>query len=112
HWEKTVLFNEFMTGNNFIEDPVFSTLTEAWLYDTTWYAPNKPNRWQDMQFGRGQGLAFLQNRGLSCGLFDEYCTSSEPSQCSRSKTYKSRCSSDSLNGCSIWHEIDYSGSPK
>ena len=36
HWERRVLYNEYMTSN-YIEEPVVSRFTLALLEDTGWY---------------------------------------------------------------------------
>lgn len=58
HWERRVLYNEYMTSN-YIEEPVVSRFTLALLEDTGWYQVNQ-NVAEDLVWGNGAGCDFLE----------------------------------------------------
>lgn len=62
HWDKLIMFNDFMTPDSGVEDYVFSDITFAVLHDSGWY---------DIDFTQTDKIVW--GKGLGCGFFNNRC---------------------------------------
>ncbi|EGR32846.1 leishmanolysin family protein, putative, partial [Ichthyophthirius multifiliis] len=60
HWERTVIYNEMMTGDE-VYDSVLSIFTIALLKDTGFYPEVNENMADNTFWGKGKGCDFLEN---------------------------------------------------
>jgi hypothetical protein len=99
------MMNEFMTPNSWIEDPVYSTITFAYLEDTGWYCADYDYATK-MQWGKNEGCDFILSGCYSSDQPDEFCYNYGEYTCSPTRLYKGTCQYDgSADGCSIIHEV-------
>lgn len=90
HWEKRVVFNEYMSGTA-SRNPVFSELTLALLEDSGWYRVNYTQAGQ-LLWGHGMGCDFT-NRG--CNNWPRYqgyfCSDNDKKGCTADYQAKGVC---------------------
>ncbi|EGR31368.1 leishmanolysin family protein, putative, partial [Ichthyophthirius multifiliis] len=82
HWERTVIYNEMMTGASVSTDSVFSIFTIALLKDTGFYPEVNENMADDIFWGKGKGCDFLENACKSTTEYPEYPKKYNENQCS------------------------------
>ncbi|EGR34496.1 leishmanolysin family protein, putative, partial [Ichthyophthirius multifiliis] len=61
HWERTVIYNEIMTGTKVFTNSVLSIFTIALLKDTGFYPEVNENMADNIFWGKGKGCDFLEN---------------------------------------------------
>ncbi len=61
HWERTVIYNELMTGAASLTDAVLSVFTIALLKDTGFYPEVNEAMSDNIFWGKGKGCEFLTN---------------------------------------------------
>jgi leishmanolysin len=93
HWEKRILFDEYMTGSSG-RAPVFSNITAALFYDMGWYRVNFTHS-ETLHWGRFKGCPFVTAR---CNYLTEaggfpgyYCTSTTETSCSPGRLARAGC---------------------
>jgi hypothetical protein len=84
-----MVMNEFMTADSWIEDPVFSTLTLAWLEDLDWYCADYSYA-TELQWGKNEGCNFILDNCNSSDQPDEFCYVDKYT-CSPTRLYKGTC---------------------
>jgi leishmanolysin len=92
HWEKRILFNEYMTGSISPSEKVYSRMTLALFESTGWYEVDYSHS-NDILWGAGQGCDFLNRRCVINGKaqFAEFCDKLE-SKCSYNHMHGGYCS--------------------
>ncbi|EGR27298.1 leishmanolysin family protein, putative [Ichthyophthirius multifiliis] len=80
HWEKTVIFNEMMVGDD-VSDSVLSIFTIALLKDTGFYTEVNENMADNIFWGKGKGCDFLENACQSTIEYPEYPKQNDQFQC-------------------------------
>ena len=61
HWEKSILFNEFMVADAIDMDAQYTQFSLAFLKDTNWYADIDLSQGENSPWGEGKGCDFLMN---------------------------------------------------
>jgi hypothetical protein len=77
HWEKRIMYNEFMTGDTGKQDVVYSKITLALFEDSGWYKPNYDYT-TALIYGKSQGCDFITTKCVvnSVPQFDVFCNNS------------------------------------
>jgi proprotein convertase subtilisin/kexin type 5 len=75
HWEKRMMFNDFMVGDIGPTDIVYSDITFALLKDSGWYDINW-NYTDTLYYGKNRGCNFYDQKCVvnSIAQFPEFCT--------------------------------------
>ncbi|EGR28385.1 leishmanolysin family protein, putative [Ichthyophthirius multifiliis] len=82
HWERTVLYNEIMTGAPLSVNRVFSIFTIAALKDTGFYPEINDNMADQIFWGKGKGCDFFEKGCYSNTKFPEFSYVSDGEYCS------------------------------
>ena len=99
HWERRVLYNEYMTGSTNYE-PYYSQFTLALLEDSGWYYPNYTNS-RKLIWGKNQGCDFVTKR---CNKrTGSYFCNKDTEACSFDGTKKGRCNVRSGYTLPAWY---------
>ena len=61
HWEKSILFNDFMVADAVHADSLYTQFSLAFLKDTNWYAHVDMKQGENSPWGEGKGCDFLLN---------------------------------------------------
>ena len=92
HWEKRVMYNDFMTADADVYDIIYSDITLAVFQDSGWYRVNykysNPITW-----GFHQGCAFLNDKCVSeaQALSSDFCTENRDNMCDYLGTRRGFC---------------------
>ncbi|EGR30469.1 leishmanolysin family protein, putative, partial [Ichthyophthirius multifiliis] len=81
HWERTVIYNEIMTGTQLYTQTAFSIFTIALLKDTGFYPEVNENMTNNIFWGKGKGCDFLVNACQSTIEYPEYPKIYDKEQC-------------------------------
>lgn len=65
HWEKTILFDEFMNPQAISSDSVISKFTFALLEDTNWFKIVNYSAFEPMSWGKNKGCDFYEKACFS-----------------------------------------------
>lgn len=92
HWDKLIMFNDFMTPDSGVEDYLFSDITFAVLHDSGWYTIDF-TKTDQIIWGKGLGCGFFENRCIvnnapSSSLF---CSVKSQKGCTYSRIDKGYC---------------------
>ncbi|EGR33996.1 leishmanolysin family protein, putative [Ichthyophthirius multifiliis] len=82
HWERTIIYNEMMTGAVVSVDRVFSIFTIAALKDSGFYPEVNENMSDDIFWGKGKGCDFLEKACQSQTEYPEFPTNTQDILCS------------------------------
>lgn len=98
HWEKTILGNEMMVGDQ-VANPVLSNFTLSLMKDTGWYHilfdMSEPLFWQ-----RGKGCGVLQGQ---CSLHTKACSADRSEGCFYDYTFQAKCAGGQFtNDCKFF----------
>ncbi|CAK60451.1 unnamed protein product (macronuclear) [Paramecium tetraurelia] len=105
HLERSLFYNEIMTGsdmigNFLITDFTFELLQDTGFYRVADYSPDQP------LWGKNKGCDFA-NQQCKGGNFTEFCTQDKSSSCSFYNTGVSECQKEQLSGsCSYYYIND------
>lgn len=104
HWEKVVLGNEMMVGNQ-VANPVLSNFSLNLLQDSGWYKVNyemaEPFFWE-----KGKGCGVLDGQ---CGYYGEHCTRRGQQGCFYDHTFIAVCNRGEFsNQCNFFTSTDFS----
>lgn len=93
HWEKRIMFNDFMIGDIGPTDIIYSDISFAVLQDSGWYKVNW-NYTDSIAYGRDKGCKFHEEKCIIDGIaqFEEFCTeSSKVKKCDYLRLNKGYC---------------------
>jgi hypothetical protein len=93
HWEKRIMYNEFMVADADIQDVVYSKITLSLFEDSGWYMPDYDYTTATI-FGKSQGCNFITTKCVvnSVPQFDVFCSdSTEQSACDFQHLSKGTC---------------------
>jgi leishmanolysin len=113
HWEKRVMFNDFMIGDIGPTDIIYSDISFGILQDSGWYTVNWDYT-QSIVYGKGKGCQFLDEKCVYDGVaqFDEFCTdSSSESKCDYLRLNKGYCTKFNLKN-DVLSSFNYFNDPK
>lgn len=94
HWDKRVMYNDFMVADSDIKDVVYSDISMALLEDSGWYKVDYRYT-MPIVWGYKKGCNFLQNKCVIKGKaqFSEFCTDTTgEARCDFSYLHKGSCS--------------------
>jgi hypothetical protein len=92
HWEKRILYNEYMVGDIGPTEKVFSRITLALFDSTGWYQVDYSHS-NNLLWGAGEGCSFLDQKCVISGVaqFPEFCDDSA-SKCTFNHMHGGYCS--------------------
>ncbi|CAD8097701.1 unnamed protein product [Paramecium sonneborni] len=105
HLERSLFYNEIMTGSDMTENFLITDFTFEFLQDTGFYriadySPDQP------LWGKNKGCEFA-NKQCKGGNFTEFCDVDQSQSCSFYQTGLSKCLKDQLSG-SCYYQYFYS----
>lgn len=122
HWDKRVMYNDFMVADSDIKDVVYSDISMALLEDSGWYKVDYGYT-MPIVWGYQKGCNFIKNKCVIKGKaqFSEFCTDTTgETRCDFSYLHKGSCSigysddipeeyqyftDENLGGTDVW--LDY-----
>lgn len=99
HWEKRIMYNDFMVADADIQDVAYSDITLALFQDSGWYSPDYDYT-TSFQFGKSEGCSFINSKCVvnSVPQFNEFCNdSSEKPACDFQHLSKGTCNLATLS---------------
>jgi len=77
HWEKRIMYNDYMVADADIQDVAYSEITLAVFEDSGWYSPDYDYT-TALEFGKGDGCGFITTKCVvnSTPQFDVFCNDS------------------------------------
>ena len=99
HWEKRMMFNDFMVGDIGPTDIVYSDITFSLLKDSGWYDIN----WDytdTIHYGKDRGCDFYENKCVmnNNAQFPEFCVDDNSTpKCDYLRLYKGYCNKQTLS---------------
>jgi hypothetical protein len=91
HWEKMLMYGDFMQGDTGADDWVFSDITFALLEDSGWYSIDY-SQTDSITWGKNAGCSFFTNKCVSNGVpsSSQFCANGDRG-CTRSRLSKGLC---------------------
>lgn len=79
HWEKRLMYNDYMVADSDIYDVVYSDVTVALFEDSGWYEVNYKYA-QSINWGKNAGCGFINQKCVANGnpISDDFCTEQNP----------------------------------
>jgi len=93
HWEKRVMYGDFMVADSNMNDIVYSDITMAMFEDSGWYQVDYSYT-SKLLWGYKEGCSFFSEKCLSNGEpnFEEFCSDfSETTHCDYKHLHKGAC---------------------
>ncbi len=92
HWDKRIMYGDFMGPDVNVEDAVFSEITLALFEDSGWYKPNYEYT-QPYIMGYNQGCGFLDRKCIEDGkpISDVFCLDDSLYHCDYKRLNKGSC---------------------
>lgn len=99
HWEKRIMYNDFMVGDLDLHSLVLSDISLALFEDSGWYTVNYAYS-TSINFGFQRGCGFIHKNCIdsSKAMYNEFCTDTTGlSLCDFTRTYRGTCNLAKLN---------------